>query len=291
MHEKYIIKKLYIGFSIMMLAIILHSLYCSSEYKSAEGHTPKIFAHRGANDRFNESTITAYRFAAEDGIDALEMDLRMTKDGILVVMHDEKMDRTTNGTGKVSHFSLEELKSYSTVAEFNHQTTMETIPTLEEVIQTFKSTEKYYIETRLVNGEVKMEVPLIQLLKKYNLIDKELVMIQSFSEDSLKKVKALEPEIPLTLLFGKGKFELNKALSVPYPVIGVEASDVTRNVVDAIHRNGKGVHVYFTNRDTQKKEQKRVKRLNVDGYFTDDIQFTKKILKYEVEANERGNTT
>ncbi|MCJ8007431.1 glycerophosphodiester phosphodiesterase [Lederbergia wuyishanensis] len=250
--------------------------------------SPKIFAHRGANDRFNESTITAYKLAANDGVDALEMDLRMTKDGSLVVMHDETIDRTTNGAGDVSHFTLEELKSFSTVAVFNQQTTMETIPTLEEVIQTFRGSEMYYIETRLVDGKLKMEVPLIQLLEKYDLINKDLVMIQSFSEASLKKVNELAPEIPLTLLFGKGKFDLRKALSVSYPMIGVEASNVTREMVDALHRNSKEVHVYFTNPDTQKEEQKRVKALNVDGYFTDYIHFTKKILRYEAKAIRGG---
>lgn len=241
--------------------------------------TPKILAHRGANDRFNESTITAYKIAAEDGVDALEIDLRMTADGILVVMHDETIDRTTNGTGEVSTYSLEEIKNFQTVDVFSQQTTREEIPTLKEILMTFKDTEHYYIETRLVNGELLMEEPLIELLHELDLISQGFVTIQSFSEQSLKEIHELAPDVPLTLLFRKGKFNLQKAKSVDYPFIGIESSDVTMKNVNELHRQGKEVHVFFNDKEAQKEEQERVYMLNVDGYFTDDIQFTKELLK------------
>lgn len=241
--------------------------------------SPKVLAHRGANDRFNESTITAYKIAAEDSVDALEMDLRMTADGILVVMHDETIDRTTNGTGEVSTYSLQEIKNFQTVDVFSQQTTTEEIPTLKEILMTFRDTEHYYIETRLVNGEPLMEEPLIELLHELDLISQGLVTIQSFSEQSLKEIHELAPDVPLTLLFRKGKFNLQKAKSVEYPFIGIEASDVTMKNVNELHRQGKEVHVFFNDKETQKEEQERVYMLNVDGYFTDDIRFTKELLK------------
>ena len=75
-----------------------------------------IIAHRGASDRFNEHTITAYKIASDDGVDYLEIDLRMTKDGELVAMHDDTINRTTNETGKVSNYTLEELKAFNTIS-------------------------------------------------------------------------------------------------------------------------------------------------------------------------------
>ncbi|WP_245183622.1 glycerophosphodiester phosphodiesterase [Lentibacillus salicampi] len=239
---------------------------------------PKIIAHRGANDRMNESTISAYEIAAEDGVDALEIDLRMTEDGLLVAMHDETINRTTNGTGKVADYTLEELRHFQTIEVFSNEINTEPIPVFKEIIDTFTDTEHYYIETRLVNGKAVMEEPLILLLHEYNLIEKDLVTIQSFSQKSLEKIKALEPSIPLTLLFSKGNFNLNDALSADYPIIGMEATDVTMKRVNELHRQGKEVHVFFNNMETQKEEQKRVKALNVDGYFTDDISFTKGLL-------------
>lgn len=240
--------------------------------------SPKIIAHRGANDRINEATILAYKIAAADGVDALEIDLRMTEDGALIAMHDQTINRTTNGNGEVSDYSLEEIKSFPTIGEYSGQTLTEEIPTLNEIISTFTDTENYYIETRLVNGELKIEEPLIELLNEYNLLEKGLVTIQSFSKKSLSKIHELEPEIPLTLLYSKGKFNLKDASSSPYPFIGIESSDVNFDVVNKLHQNGKEVHVYFTNKEAQKNEQKRVKAFNVDGYFTDYIEYTKELL-------------
>jgi glycerophosphoryl diester phosphodiesterase len=264
--------------SVVVITIIVFIASVEREPKPTVAEYPKIFAHRGASDQFNESTITAYQIAAEYGVDALEIDLRMTNDGSIVVMHDETIDRTTNGSGEVSNYNLEELKTYQTVEVFNNETTMEAIPTLKELIDTFKDKERYYIETRLVNGELVMEEPLIQLLNEYDLIKKDLVAIQSFSKKSLEKIRELAPDIPLTMLFSKGDFDLKKALRVNFPVIGMESTDVTMKIVNELHRQGKEVHVFFNNSDTQKKEQERVKALNVDGYFTDHIPFTKKLL-------------
>lgn len=241
--------------------------------------SPKVIAHRGANDRFNESTITAYKIAAEDGVDALEIDLRMTADGALIAMHDETIDRTTNGTGNATDYSLQEIKELETSEVFGEQRTMEEIPTLREILETFRDTEHYYIETRLVHGELVMEEPLIELLLEYDLLSQDLVTIQSFSEESLEKIQTLAPEIPLTLLFGKEKFNLKKAKTSDYPIIGIEATDVTMKSVNELHRQGKEVHVFFTDEVTTRKEQERVYELNVDGYFTDDIRFTKELLK------------
>ncbi|WP_158595104.1 glycerophosphodiester phosphodiesterase family protein [Oceanobacillus piezotolerans] len=239
---------------------------------------PKIIAHRGANDRFNEHTLTAYKIAANDGVDALEIDLRMTKDDVLIAMHDETIDRTTNGEGEPEHYTIEEMKEYETVEVFNQKESEEEIPTLVEILDTFGTSEHYYIETRLVDGATEMEEPLINYLNMYDLVEKSLVTIQSFSQASLEKIQQLEDDIPLTLLYKKGNFELEEAIAVSYPIIGMESTDVTVTNVNQLHRAGKEVHVYFTNPSSQREEQKRVHELNVDGFFTDDILFTKELI-------------
>ena len=239
---------------------------------------PRIIAHRGANEWYNESTIPAYKMAAEDGVDSLEMDLRMTKDGELVVMHDETLNRTTNGRGKVSDYTLAELKKLKTIECREEKIIFEGIPTLKEILETFQDKEKYYIETRLVDEKLLMEEKLISLLNEYKLIEKQLVTIQSFSEKSLMKIKRLAPHVELALLFRKGSFSLTKAETADFPIIGIESSDVTHKIVETLHNQGKEVHVFFYDKKTQKAEQERVKKFGVDGYFTDYIHFTKKIL-------------
>ncbi|MFS0821850.1 glycerophosphodiester phosphodiesterase [Bacillus sp. 1P02SD] len=236
-----------------------------------------IIAHRGANDRFNEHTLTAYKIASQDGIDYLEIDLRMTKDGELVAMHDDTIDRTTNGKGKVSDYPLAELKNFKTVSTFNNKMVSEEIPSLREIFDEFSDTENFYIETRLVNNQLAMEEKVIDLLEEYQLLNDKRVILQSFSTKSLDKLSTLAPDIPLTFLFKKGKFDLNKAIATDYPIIGIESSDITARIVKKLHDNGKKVHVYFTNKKTQKREQTRLKDLQIDGYFTDYILYTKEL--------------
>lgn len=130
---------------------------------------PKLFAHRGASDRFNESTLTAYQVAAREGVDALEMDLRMTADGELVIMHDETIDRTTSGSGFVEQYTFAEIAAYPTVGMSGR----EAVPRLRDLLEKFGTSEHYYIETRLVNGEAKMEAPLIELLAEYGLMEQK----------------------------------------------------------------------------------------------------------------------
>lgn len=238
----------------------------------------QIFAHRGAKDRANEATLAAYDLAAKDGVDALEIDLRMTKDGVLVAMHDQTIDRTTDGTGKVETHTLEELKRFNTVGVFNGIEMVEPIPTLEEILQRYGKSETYYIETRLVEDQLKMEKTLIQLLNEYDLIASQSVMLQSFSDASLEKLAELAPEVPLTKLIRGGEFEIDEALRSPYPAIGAEAGDLIEADVQVLRATGKAVHVYFTNCETEREEQRRVTEYGIDGLFTDQIEFTKKLL-------------
>ncbi|MDR4889754.1 glycerophosphodiester phosphodiesterase family protein [Fredinandcohnia sp. QZ13] len=273
MVKRYLILTLLIslGFATIALAITERK---EEPVKAGES---LIIAHRGANDRFNEHTLTAYKIASQDGVDYLEIDLRMTKDGELVAMHDDTIDRTTNGKGKVSDYTLAELKKFKTVSTFENKVVSEEIPSLREIFDEFSGTENFYIETRLVNNQLAMEEKVIALLDEYHLLDDKRVILQSFSTKSLEKLSRLAPDLPLTFLFKKGKFDLNKAIATDYPIIGIESSDVTNRIVKKLHNNGKKVHVYFTNKKTQKREQTQLKDLPIDGYFTDYILYTKKL--------------
>ena len=277
MNKKYLILWLLLsfGFIIIITLDMLRGYKLDPEQAVVQS---LIIAHRGANDRFNEHTLTAYKISSEDRVDYIEIDLRMTKDGELVAMHDDTINRTTNGKGKVSDYTLDELKEFNTVSTYDDEIVFEEIPTLREIFDSFSDTENFYIETRLVGNQLAMEETLIELLREYNLLTAERVILQSFSKKSLDKLKLLAPELPLTLLFKKGEFDLEEAIRSKYPIIGIESRDVTRHIVNKLHRSGKHVHVYFTDMKTQKKEQIRMKKYRVDGYFTDYALYTQKIL-------------
>ena len=231
-----------------------------------------IIAHRGAVDQFNEHTIEAYEQSIIDGANWVEIDIRMTSDGVLVPMHDVDIDRTTTGTGKVNDLTWQQISKFKTVSNNYHAP----IPSLEEVFITFGNKMHYYIETRSIDGQFLVEKKLISLLKKYNL---EQVVIASFEKDSLEKVKEMETSIPLVRLYRNGVFSLEDALKNEYEVIGIDSSVVNEEVVKALHDSGKKVHVFFNNRNKEKQEQRRVQKLFVDGYITNDVGYTRKLLR------------
>lgn len=169
-------------------------------------------AHRGASGYVPEHTILSYETAQKMKADYIELDLQMTKDGKLIVMHDEKLDRTTNGTGWVKDHTLADIKKLDAGSWFNKaypekakpQYAGLKVPTLEEVLDRFGKHANYYIETKTPDTYPGMEEKLIASLQKHKLLDKHAkrgqVMIQSFSKESLVKIHQLQPNLPTVQL-------------------------------------------------------------------------------------------
>ncbi|MEG0384300.1 MAG: glycerophosphodiester phosphodiesterase family protein [Solibacillus sp.] len=233
-----------------------------------------IIAHRGAVDQFNENTIEAFEQSIKDGANWIEIDIRMTSDGVLVPMHDIDIDRTTTGTGEVNDLTWRQLSQFETV-ENGHRAP---IPKLEEVFQKFGQKMHYYIETKSVDGELLVEDKLISLLEKYDLLDKERIIIASFETESLEKVRELAPSIPLVRLYKNREFSLNDAVENDYELIGLESLIVSEKVVKRLHEVDKKIHVYFNLPVIEKFQQKRVRKLLVDGYITNNVRYTKKLI-------------
>lgn len=154
---------------------------------------PYVMAHRGNKVLFPENTIIAFEQAIKEGADIIETDLHLTKDEIIVCIHDATVDRTTNGTGAIADMTLAELKALSANCdrpEFKDQT----IPTLEEFLAIIPQDIMIALELkidRFLEDEVNLK--LIEILKKFNLIERTMVI--GFSEPRLMAVKKLEPRI------------------------------------------------------------------------------------------------
>lgn len=173
--------------------------------------------HRGASGYAPEHTIASYDLALRMGADYIEQDLQLTSDGVLVVLHDETLDRTARGpaencTGPVNTKTLAQVKSCDVGTWFNEANPSLArpdyvglqIPTLEELFQRYGKRVNYYIETKSPDSADHMEERLLALLDKYKLRKTSArswqVLIQSFSAASLQKVHALDPSLPLIQL-------------------------------------------------------------------------------------------
>lgn len=157
-----------------------------------------VIAHQGGDGVWPGDTMFAFENAVRIGSDVLEMDAHITKDGQIVLMHDEEVDRTTDGTGLIEELTLAELKrldaaydwSIDDGATFPYRGRGIHVPTLDEVFQRFPDM-RYVIEIKLTQNPI--DQPLCDLILNYDMQDK--VLIGSFHDEAMKNFRAICPEV------------------------------------------------------------------------------------------------
>ena len=164
---------------------------------------PLIWAHRGASGHAPENTLPAFQLAADMGADGVELDVQLTRDGEIVVCHDETLDRTSGGKGRIQDYTLAELKRLD-FSNGNLAYEGVRIPTLEEVL-------KLLTPTRLtVNIEIKTGVVFYEGIeeKTLNLVHgmnwDDRVIYSSFNHETLRTIRRLNPEAGTGVLYGDG---------------------------------------------------------------------------------------
>ncbi|PGK33939.1 glycerophosphodiester phosphodiesterase [Bacillus anthracis] len=236
----------------------------------------KNIAHRGASAYAPEHTIQAYTLGQQLKGDYIEIDLQMTKDGHLVAMHDETVNRTTNGAGIVKEHTLEEIKQlnagsffnekYPTLAKKEYEKAK--VPTLEEIIEMFGHHANYYIETKSPDEYPGMEEKLVEIINHYEMQDK--VIIQSFSKESLQKIHSLDVNIPLVqLLPYKKAVQSTESEIKKYKTycigLGMNYKYIDAAYVKKIKKHGLEVHPFTVDNET---DMKKLLLWGVDGMFT-----------------------
>jgi glycerophosphoryl diester phosphodiesterase len=255
-----------------------------------------VIAHRGASGQAPEHTFAAYDLAVEQGADFIEQDLQLTADGVLVVLHDDTLDRTARGpadscTGPVATKTLEQLRRCEVGSWFNEADPALAepgyeglpIPTLAEVVARYGTDVRYYMETKSPESQPGMEEALLAVLDDAGLtgtgstdegsradLDTAPVVIQSFSAASLRLVHDLRPELPLVQLVTVGADDPLGSAALDdiagYAVgIGPLSALVDATVVAAAHERCLAVHPWTVD---DRAELGRLLDLGVDGVFT-----------------------
>ena len=192
-------------------------------------------AHRGASSYAPENTFSAFDKALSLRVDQVELDVQFSEDGHIVVIHDDNLDRTTNGSGPVSAHTLAQLRSLDAGSWFGPEYAGERIPSLGEVLELYKGRLYLHIE---IKGRGKgLTQRTVDLVRGYGLVDS--VSLTSFQETRLAEVWAYAPAIPSGWLvwdwedsdIGKSK-EMNLAMICP------RADLVSPELVDRLHRDG-----------------------------------------------------
>lgn len=159
----------------------------------------KVVAHRGFSGRYPENTMLAFEQAVKAQADEIELDVQLTKDGEVIIMHDEAVDRTTDGNGLICSYTLKELKHLNAATLFPQFGRVE-VPTFDEYCAWVKKqpiTTNIELKTGVIYYE-EIEKKTIKILEKYDLLDR--VMFSSFNHMSLVETKKLAPSVPVGAL-------------------------------------------------------------------------------------------
>lgn len=227
----------------------------------------KIFAHRGASGDFPENTLCSFREAARLPIYGVELDVQRTKDGVLVINHDERINRTSNGEGYIRDMTFEELRSYDFGSWKGEQFAGEKIPTLQEVLDIFKTTH------HMINIELKTDVFLykgiedevITMLVENDMLDR--VVFSSFDHEMVERVLKKAPQNEVGALFMKILVNLHEyGVMIGTDALHVSLVAAKREAVKTAIERGNIVRVYTVN---TKEDYDLMKKLGVEAVFTD----------------------
>jgi len=213
----------------------------------------KVTGHRGAAGLEPENTLRSIRKAIDLGVDRVEVDVRVTRDGRLVVIHDETVDRTTNGHGYVKELTFNEIRKLDAGKG-------EKVPTLEEVLEITRGKVELQIELKVPEATD----PTLRLIERESA--EEEVIITSFIHDLLRRVHEFNPKLRTGALFFNIEGDIcEKALNVYSEAIHVYYRNVDAELVRHAHEMGLEIEVW--NPD-EPKEMMRMIRLGVDSIGT-----------------------
>jgi glycerophosphoryl diester phosphodiesterase len=195
-------------------------------------HDFMIVGHRGAAGYEPENTLRSFEKAIEIGVDWVEMDVRRTADGHLVVIHDDTVDRTTNGHGRVGEMSLADLKKLDAGKG-------EKIPTLQEAIDLAKGKVKVIIEIK----EQGTEADVVGAVERNGLVNS--AMVASFIAYSIRRVKELSPRIMTAAIASKLPVDFKGlALDARADSIFLRKDIVSAAIIEEAHKNGLTVNIW-----------------------------------------------
>ena len=229
-------------------------------------------AHRGASGHAPENTMEAFQKGVEMKSDYIEIDVQMTKDGELIVIHDTTVDRTTDGTGKVGDLTLEEFEQLDAGSWFSEAYAGEEVPTFEEVLDAFRGKTGILIELKAPELYPGVEEKIANALIERNMSkpNNNKIIIQSFNHESMKKSKELLPNLSHGVLTGGSWANVTEEQLAQFAAyadyFNPTMNIVTHELVSDVHEAGMDIFPYTSR--TQEQAW-RLFDLNVDGIITD----------------------
>lgn len=226
-----------------------------------------VFAHRGASRYAPENTMPAFELAYKMKSDGIEMDVQLTKDDVPVIIHDEELQRTTNGKGFVKDHTFEEIKALDAGILFSKKYKVTVIPSLEEVLQWAKD-KRLYLNIELKNNKIdykNIEAIVLDIIKKYNMTERTI--ISSFNSASIKRMRQLDSDLDIALLRSKPHVDLTQlAKDLGASSLNIHYKLLNDLFVEQCRNSNLPVRIYTVNR---RRAISHCYRLRCSGVITD----------------------
>jgi glycerophosphoryl diester phosphodiesterase len=220
-----------------------------------------VFAHRGYSGRAMENSMTAFRMAKEANVDGIELDVHLTLDQEVVVIHDETLDRTTTGTGWIGQLSYPQISKYSLLSLPN-----EIVPKLSDVLELFLDTS-VVINTELKNQYIRYSRLLekvIGIIEYYGM--KRRVILSSFHHPCLVELKKQKPSWEIAFLIDCVLYEPWKyAKALDINQLHLHFSAIDQQLLTACSKNDIAIRAYTVN---EEKEMLRLASMEIDAIIT-----------------------
>jgi glycerophosphoryl diester phosphodiesterase len=238
---------------------------------------PLIFGHRGASAYAPMNTIPAFELAAEMGADGIELDVHRLADGQVVVVHDFTVDKTTDGTGKVTEMTLEQLRALDAGAWFDPKYAGTRVPTLDEVFEAVG-------QRLIINVEIKaaslrtdgIETRVAESIRRHRL--EQRVIVSSFNPMTLRRFRKVAPEIAIGYLFAPGVTFFGSPLmtGLPHEAKHPHHEIITEAFMARARRSGHRVNTWTIN---DPDRARHLRNLGVDAIITDKPDIIRQALE------------
>lgn len=272
-----LLQKQWDSFPAVCRSFLFVFLHCPSVFDKGVYFMTKNIAHRGFSGRYPENTMLAFQQALAADCDGIELDVHLTRDGHVVIIHDESIDRTTNGKGLVRDYTLEELQTFDAYGKFQGEYGFQHIPTLEEYFD-LVAQSPIFTNIELKNNiyyYTGLEEKVIALIRRYRL--EERVLFSSFNHCSMLLCKRLAPEIPTGFLtdepIGNAGIYVRKfGADFWHP----NFQKLTQEEIAMCQAQGVGINAWTVNKQV---DMKRLTALAFHGVITNFPDRMKKVQK------------
>lgn len=224
-----------------------------------------VVAHRGYSSKAPENTMAAFELALEAGSDGLELDVHLTKDGKVIVIHDHTLERTSNGTGIVEQYTLAELQQLDAGSWFSPDYKGERLPSLREVCELVKDKDILFnVELKAALGFEQLNYKVAELLDEYELNEK--TVISSFNHYALVHFKQIRPHVRTGILYSAALVNpWEYAKSIGATALHPNHKTIIPEIVSGAQQNGMMVNPWTVDAP---EDIERMKLAKIDSIIT-----------------------